>query len=79
MLNGMNDHEINALDKTAMDDNARESVAIEVANRNRANEMKEIEEAIERGSSVQDGNAAPMKFGILAFIALLALAAWFLI
>jgi hypothetical protein len=79
LLSGMNDHEINALDKTSMDDNARESLAIEVANRNRANEMKEIEEAIERGSSVQEGNAAPKKFGILAFIAALVLAAWFFI
>jgi hypothetical protein len=79
MLSGMNDHEINALDKTSMDDNARETLAIEVANRNRANELKEIEEAIERGSSVQEGNAAPMKFCLLALLAVLVLTAWIFI
>ncbi len=68
MLSGMNDHEINALDQSSLDDKARESLAIEVANRNRANEMQEIEEAIERGSSVQEGNAAPKKFAVIAVI-----------
>ena len=80
MLNGMNDHEINALDKTSMDDNARESLAIEVANRNRANEMHEIEEAIARGSSVQQGNTAPRKFVIgFIIIAGITIAVWLLI
>tara|TARA_B100000315_G_scaffold155885_1_gene144463 strand:- start:246 stop:506 length:261 start_codon:yes stop_codon:yes gene_type:complete len=76
LLKGMSDHEINALDPSTLDDDAREALAIEVANRNRANEMREIEEAIERGSSVQQGNTAPRKFMIGIAVALIALVIW---
>ena len=79
MLSSMNDHEINALDQSTLDEIARESLAIEVANRNRANEMQEIAEAIERGSSVQEGNAAPRKLGVIAVILVLIVTAWALL
>ena len=76
MLSGMSDTEINALDSTTMDAEAREILAIEVANRNRANEMREIEDAIERGSSVQQGNSAPKKFLYLVVFAIAIILFW---
>lgn len=76
MLRSMSDPEINALDSSRLDDTARESLAIEVANRNRANERHEIEEAIARGSSVQQGNTAPRKILILAIVALAIVLFW---
>ncbi len=79
LLKGMSDHEINALDPATLDDTAREALLIEVANRNRANEMREIEEAITRGSSVQQGNTAPRKFLIGLVIAAIAIAIWWLL
>ena len=79
LLNGMSDHEINTLDPSTLDDDARETLLIEVANRNRANETREIEEAIERGSSVQQGNTAPRKFLFLLLILLIILAAYLIL
>ena len=80
LIKGMNDHEINGLDSSTLDDEAREALLIEVANRNRANERHEIEEAIARGSSVQQGNTAPRKFVIgFIIIAGITIAVWKLI
>ncbi|MBT3812517.1 MAG: hypothetical protein HOF98_06865 [Gammaproteobacteria bacterium] len=76
-LSAMSDYELNALDPSNLDEAARESLAIEIANRKRASETREIEEAIERGSSVQQGNRAPKKFLYIVIGIIAAILFWF--